>query len=117
MLILSFMNKKKEYKKLIFFGKKILTKKILDKISKVSELDERIDLLKHSLNVRLDFFYRDLRNKRDKSSKKGKDVFISSMKLNFLFLKIKYFEITHGKKEFKKIIKNLKSLEKELGKI
>jgi len=45
---------------------------------------------------------------------KGIDVFFISIKVNLLNLKIKYFNVTHNKRDFKIVIKLIEEVEKEI---
>ena len=107
-------SEKKEAKILLSFAKKLLSKKILKKINSIKDLEEKIHLLKYSLKAALDKKILGIRKKIKLLKKEKKDVFFISIKVNLLNLKIKYFDITFHKRDFKMIMKLFKEIEKEV---
>lgn len=94
-------------------AKKVISRETLKKIRKVDDKKERIDLYKHSIKSTLDLRMHNLEKEMKKVSDKH-DIFHLIAKANLLSMKIKYFYITHNKKDLKKALSFLKSIEKEL---
>ncbi|HLD55641.1 MAG TPA: hypothetical protein VJB35_05260 [Candidatus Nanoarchaeia archaeon] len=105
---------KKKAKLLIFYAKKLIDKAIFVKIKKTKDLDEQIHLLEYSLKVALEKKIYLFRQKIKLFKSKGIDVFFISIKVNLLNLKIKYFNVTHNKRDFKIVIKLIEEVEKEI---
>ncbi|MCF7910316.1 hypothetical protein K9L16_01435 [Candidatus Pacearchaeota archaeon] len=105
---------KKELKSLSFIANKLLSKKNLLKINNIKDNHQRKTLLEHSIKRQLELRVLDFRNKLKKLDKEKKETFFIKIKVNLLKLKISYFLIEFHKKEFKKIMKLIKSIEKEI---
>lgn len=97
-------------------AKKVVPKETLKKIRKVSGKIERNELYKHSIKINLE---RRIENIEEliKKHEKSHDVFHLFAKSKLLNLKIKYFYVTHDKKDLKNALKILHDVEGELEKI
>jgi len=105
---------KREISNLKQLAKSVLPKELRRKIYRVKDRGEKINLYKHAISSNLDVRLHRVDMDLKKHGKKH-DVFHLLTKANLLNIKIKYFIIDHDKKELKKILKELKSIEKELG--
>lgn len=105
---------KKELSHLKSLAKKIIPKEVFKKIGKVKDKVEKINLYKHSIKSNLDIRMHNLEKEMKKHSKEH-DVFHLIAKANLLNMKIKYFYISHEKRDLKKIMKILKEIEKEIS--
>jgi predicted RNA-binding protein len=105
---------RKELKHVKSLAKHVVPQDILKRIRRIKDRVERIDLYKHSIKSNLEMR---MHNLEKEIKKKGKehDVFHLIAKANLLNLKIKYFYISHDKKDLKKVVKTLKEIEKELN--
>lgn len=104
----------KELKSLRKFAKEIISKKTFKKLRKIKEEKEKIDVLKHSIKSNLELKYHDLKEKIKKIKKQKKDSFFAEVKANLLSSKIKLFNATFHKKDFKNVLNLFKEAEKEL---
>lgn len=108
---------KGEEKNLKYISKKILSKKILKKIKEIKNFNEKNILLKHSIKSYFDLKFKDIESKIKGFEKENKEIFFISIKANLLKFKIKYFIVNYDRKEFIKVQKLVKEIEKELNKL
>ncbi|MBR9705046.1 hypothetical protein GOV12_06555 [Candidatus Pacearchaeota archaeon] len=108
------MEKKVELKDLVGYSKLILDKKILKKIKKVKDKEEKKDLLIHLIKKELEMIHYDIVRKVRKLEIKGKDIFSIEVKSSLLQTKINYFVINFNKKDFKNLILLIIDIKKEM---
>ena len=94
-------------------AKKIVPKKTLKKIKKIKNKAEKIELYKHAIKINLEKRVDSIEEKI-KKHEKNHDIFHLFTKAKLLNLKIKYFYITHNKKDLKISLNLLHSIENEL---
>lgn len=94
-------------------AKKVVPRETLKKIKKVSNKHEREELYKHSIKINLERRMSGI-EELIKRYEKTHDVFHLFAKSNLLNLKIKYFYVTHNKKDLKIALKILRDVEREL---
>lgn len=104
---------KRELRNLKSLAKRVVPRDIIKKIGRVSEEVDRIDLYKHSIKSNLDMRMHNLEKEMKKNVNKH-DIFHLIAKANLLNMKIKYFYISHDRKDLKKVMKIIKEIEKEL---
>lgn len=107
---------RRELSHLKSLAKKIVPSESFKRIKKIKDKSERIHLYKTSIKSNLEMRMHSLEKELKKKSQKH-DVFHLIAKANLLNLKIKYFYITHNKRDLKKILKILKEVEKEIGQL
>jgi hypothetical protein len=100
--------------KLINFAKKIIDKQSLKKIKKLKNKEEKISALKYRIKSELEMMHYDLKRKLSKLEREKKDVFSLDVKTGLLNSKIKYFEISLDKRDFKNILLLYKEIKKEM---
>ena len=94
-------------------AKKVVSKETLKKIKNVKSRIERIELYKHSVKVSLERRMNSIED-QIKKHEKMHDTFSVFAKSRLLNLKIKYFYITHNKKDLKVVLRLLHQIETEL---
>lgn len=105
---------KREVSHLRSLARRVVSKETFRKIGRISDRIEKIDLYKYSIKSNLDMRIHNLEKEMKKHSKEH-DIFHLIAKANLLNMKIKYFYISHDKKDLKRIIKILKEIEKEIS--
>lgn len=96
--------KKEELNLLLYLGKRILDKRVFKKIVSIRSIDEKRDVLKYSIRSKLESDFFSLKKEVSEFKKKGVDVFSLEIKLSLLNSKIKYFNVSHSKSDFKEIM-------------
>jgi hypothetical protein len=104
-------------KSLLFMGKKVVPKKTLKKVKKIKDKHEKKDVLKHAISSNLDLKLHRIEMDLKDLEKKEIDVFVIFAKTNLLKSKIKYFNTTFYKKDFKIIMDLFKNIQKEIDNI
>ena len=107
------MNDKKELKRLYYIVERVLDKKRISKIMKIKDLSERKHLFEHAIKKELELRPIHFRNKIKKMPK-NKETFFIAIKINLLKLKIHSFAVDYKKKEFIKLVKLIKKIEKDI---
>lgn len=107
------MDDKKELKRLRYIIERVLDKKMISKIMKAEDLGERKVLFEHAIKKELELRPLHFRNKINKMSK-NKETFFIKTKISLLKLKIHSFTIDFKKKEFIKLVKLIKQIEKDI---
>lgn len=105
---------KREVAHLKSLARRVVSREIFRKIGKVKDRIERIVLYKHSIKSNLDMRIHNLEKEMKRCSKEH-DIFHLIAKANLLNMKIKYFYISHDKKDLKKALSLLREVEKELS--
>jgi hypothetical protein len=108
------MVNKKELKLFLGYLRKVHKKSLIKKISKIEDLDEKVDLIKYSIKTKLEIDVYELEKEMKKKEDKGKDILKVSTMIKLLKSKIKLFEATYHKGDFNNIIKSFKEVKKEL---
>jgi len=108
------MEDKKEVRRLMNFARKLLHKGTLKKLRTVKDRREKIEVIKYSIKSDLEIKYYDLKKRIKKMTEQKKDVFFATTKANTLNSKIKFFNATFHKRDFKVILNLFKEIEKEL---
>jgi len=108
------MNEQKELKNLKRFAKKIFDSKTLRKFKKIEENKEKLEVIKYLIKSHLDLRCHKLKEKIKKMKKRKKDVFFAEVRTNLLGSKIKLFNATFHKKDFKNVLNLFKGAEREL---
>jgi hypothetical protein len=103
---------KKEYKRIKGLSKKIISREHFKKIKKIPDYDERTKGLKYLVASKLKLILLDLEIKA-KEAKQKKALEVES-KLTLLKSKIRIFESTHHKRDYKVIQKLIKEIESKL---
>lgn len=108
------MEKITELKQLVNYTKLLLDKKIVKKIKKIKDKEEKRDLLTHLIKKELEMIHYDIVRKTRKLEIKGKDTFLIEVKTSLLQTKINYFIINFNKKDFKNLIFLIIDIKKEM---
>jgi septation ring formation regulator EzrA len=108
------MDEKKEIKKLMSIGKKVIPKKVYKKIKLIKDLSEKRELLKYSIRVNLELKFEDIKNKIEKMEQNGKNTFFINLKMNVFKSKIKLFSATLNDSDYIKAIEIFKEVEREM---
>jgi len=95
---------------------KIVKKQVVKKIKSVKDKSEQKILYEYSIKIALELMYADLKDRVDEMYENGKDVFVLVTKVQLLGNKVRFFNATFYKKDFLKIIRMFKNIEKELKK-
>lgn len=104
---------KKEALYLKKISKDFINPKVRQKISKIKNLEDRVNLYKHRIKIELENEIHEIQKRIDKIQNKD-EKFHLSIKLNLLKQKIKYFSIDHNSKDSGKVIKQIKLIKKKL---
>ncbi|MDA3836623.1 MAG: hypothetical protein PF542_03295 [Nanoarchaeota archaeon] len=104
---------KRELRDLKTVAKLIVPRETRRNIRRIKGDLERMDLYKHSIKSNLEMRIHNIEKEMNKQGKKH-DVFHLMAKAKLVNLKIKYFYITHDKKDLKELLKILKDVEGEL---
>lgn len=105
---------KGEFSNLKSIAKRIVPKDLLRKIRKVDNKVERFELYKHAIKIHLERKMAAIEESIERH-KKNHDVFSLIARSKLLNLKIKYFYVTHHKKDLKVALGLLGDIEKELS--
>lgn len=104
-------------KSLLFMGKKVVPKETLKKVKKIKDEHERKDVLRHAISSNIDLKLHRIEMDLKDLEKKEVDVFVIFAKTNLLKSKIKYFNTTFHKKDFKVIMNLFEDIQKEIDNI
>lgn len=103
---------KKEFKRIKKFSKKIISKEQYKKIKKISCYTERTEGLKYLVASKLKLKLLELESKSKDIAKK--EALLVESKLTLLKSKIKIFESTHSKHDYKVLQKLIQEIEHEI---
>jgi hypothetical protein len=103
-----------ESRELISYAKKIVHNKTLKKIRKIKDDKDRINSLRYIIKSELEMMHYDLIRKLRKKESEKKDIFSLEVKIGLLNTKIRYFNITYNKKDFKNIMTLYKEIKNEM---
>ena len=101
-------------KTLDFAAKKVVSKETRNKAKKIKDKHERIDALSNSVMSQLDLKFHSIETVLKDLEKKEVEVFHLFAKAKLLKSRIKYYNITHHKEDFVKVISLLGEIEKDL---
>jgi CII-binding regulator of phage lambda lysogenization HflD len=91
-------------------AKKLINRKLYNKINSIKKEEEKFEVMKHTIISQLELMYLDIEKKINHFPKKGKDIFIPSMKFHLLKPKIKYFRATLEKKDLNVVLNLIKKI-------
>lgn len=103
-------NKNPNFKKL---SKKIIPSKTRKKIKKIKDKEDRMSLYEHSMKSNLEMLMYDFEKKLKKIKDKDKHFHLLT-KISLLKNKVKLFLINHDKEDKKQIMKQIKSIKKDI---
>jgi hypothetical protein len=106
-----------DYRSLLGVAKKIIPKKTLKKVNTIKDRDEKYRSLVYLVTSRLEIMIYELERTLNKLKMEKKDTMIIEMKKDLLVSKVRYFNASHEKKDFKNLFRIYNEINKEVKKI